>query len=159
MAFSLFDFDGAQNAAPTSSGTGSTSNETEPLPASPHYPIASCSSALKADASGAPYVVRRIPIRDGACAIYWIDYSNGDWSDDRALIVLYLEGYSHAEIAEILGISVTSSRPTASPAAVAAATTTPISRSLAARWPSSSPRRSTCRCSDEIFLRKSHVPV
>jgi hypothetical protein len=37
------------------------------------------SSSLMADASGAPYEIRRIPLRDGACTIYWIDYSNGDW--------------------------------------------------------------------------------
>lgn len=37
------------------------------------------SSSLMADASGAPRIINRIPIVDGNCTIWWIDYSNGDW--------------------------------------------------------------------------------
>lgn len=36
-------------------------------------------SALQADASGAPRIIKRIPIVDGNCTLYWIEYSNGDW--------------------------------------------------------------------------------
>src|SRR3954447_9528325 len=52
--------------------------------------------------------------------------------------------------------SSSSSRRTASPAAAAAATTAPTWPSPAARWRSSWPRRSICRCHDGIFPRKSH---
>ena len=38
-------------------------------------------SSLHADASGAPYIIKRtlIPV-DGTCTLTYIEYSNGDWT-------------------------------------------------------------------------------
>lgn len=36
--------------------------------------------ALKADASGAPYIISKTPIKvNSNCTIMWVEYSNGDW--------------------------------------------------------------------------------
>ena len=37
--------------------------------------------ALKADASGAPYVISRTPIKvNSTCTLVVLEYSNGDWT-------------------------------------------------------------------------------